>query len=84
MIFSANVSSHNLPAGTLSWTAVMPAFLNHHFTSIDAEGNAHVYVLPKYQPPSSSDGTPQSPSSPALSVPESFSRAFLARSIFHT
>jgi hypothetical protein len=57
----------------------MPAFLNHHFTCIDAEGNAHVYVLPKVLPTSSPEGTPTSPSSPALSVPESFSRAFLAR-----
>jgi len=64
---------------TLSWTAVMPAFLNHHFTCIDAEGNAHVYVLPKVPPTSSPEGTPTSTSSPALSVPESFSRAFLAR-----
>ena len=32
---------------TLSWTAVMPAFLNPHFTCIDDNGDAHVYVIPK-------------------------------------
>lgn len=73
-----------LPTGTLSWTAVMPAFLNHHFTCIDAEGDAHVYVLPKNPPSSSPEASPSSPSSPAQSVPESFSRAFLARCAFQT
>lgn len=55
----------------------MPAFLNPHFTTIDPDGNALVYVLPKQLQPSSPEGTPTTPST--LSVPENFSRAFLAR-----
>jgi hypothetical protein len=64
---------------TLSWTAVMPAFLNPHFTCIDENGTAHVYVTPKVAPLPPPEGTsPTSPSSPA-SVPENFARVFLQR-----
>ena len=72
--------------GTLSWTAVMPAFLNPHFTTIDSEGNAYVYVVPKQPLPPAEDSSPSSSTTPTtpMSVPESFSRAFLARCAVQT